>query len=75
MKAYKIKYLIILIIIVKTFKKAVDTLGTAKVEDNQGETNQSENNNVKGSTIKVTFSDGKTKILPNNEEVKRIRKR
>ena len=46
------------------FKKAVDSLGTAKVEDNQGETN-----NVEKKTITVTI-DGETATLEDNETTK-----
>jgi hypothetical protein len=46
------------------FKTAIDNLGTAKPEE------KSETGNVQGS-IKVTFSDGKTKTLPNTETVRK----
>lgn len=46
------------------FKKSVDTLGTAKTEDNQDE-----NNNVQKKTITVTI-DGETVTLEDNEITK-----
>ena len=46
------------------FKKQIDSLGTAKVEDNQGETN-----NVEKKTITVTI-DGETATLEDNETTK-----
>ena len=46
------------------FKTAIDNLGTAKPEKEGGTGNEQ-------GSIKVTFSDGKTKTLPNTETVRK----